>query len=387
MTTSTLSDNAVSERYAAAAEQREAALCCPVTYDTDLLKQLPDEIIEKDYGCGDPTAYVKPGDTVLDLGSGGGKLCYIASQIVGEEGRVIGVDVNQTMLGLARKYQQEMADKLGYANVDFKYGRIQDLALDLDAFNQQMEQLSDNGPERAVNVLHLMQNLRADQPMIPDNSVDCVISNCVLNLVNPDDRRQLFEEIFRVLKIGGRAAISDIVCDEDVPTKMQQDGELWSGCISGAWREDRFLQEFVDIGFYGAHFDKYDTTPWQVVDGYEFRSVTVLAYKGKEGICLDRKQAVIYRGPFRSIQDDFGSHYPRGQRIAVCEKTFNMLTREPYAEHFIPVEPLQPVAADAAVEMDCKPRIRTPQETKGSAFKETRLPIVEDCCDPGSGCC
>ena len=386
MTTTTLSDNAVAERYSAAAEEREAALCCPVTYDAELLAKLPSEIVEKDYGCGDPSAYVRPGDTVLDLGSGGGKLCYMASQIVGESGQVIGVDVNQTMLGLARKYRQEMADKLGYANVDFRYGRIQDLALDLDAFHSQMNDLPDNGPERAIDVLQLMQNLRAESPMIPDNSVDCVISNCVLNLVNPDDRRQLFSEIFRVLKVGGRAAISDIICDDDVPQDMQQDGELWSGCISGAWREDRFLQEFIDIGFYGAHFDKYESTPWQIVQGYEFRSATVLAYKGKEGPCLDRNQAVIYQGPFRSIQDDFGHQYPRGQRIAVCEKTFQMLTREPYAGQFIAIQPYQEVPLEDAVEMDCKPRLRTPQETKGASFSETRLPIA-DCCSPDEGCC
>lgn len=387
MVTETHSDNAVAERYAAAAEEREAALCCPVNYDTERLKMLPDEIIEKDYGCGDPTRYVKPGDTVLDLGSGGGKLCYIAAQIVGAEGKVIGVDVNQTMLALARKYRGEMAKKLGYANVDFKYGRIQDLALDLEEFHQQMESLNAEDPEHSVHVLSLIRDLRTQTPMIPDNSVDCVISNCVLNLVSPEDRRQLFQEIYRVLKIGGRAAISDIVSDEDVPLEMQQDGELWSGCISGAWREDQFPQEFVDVGFHGVHVDKYEKEPWQVINGIEFRSATVMAYKGKEGPCLDRHHAVIYRGPFRSIQDDFGHHYPRGQRIAVCEKTFNLLMSDPYTDLFIPVEPLNEVPLAEAVEMDCKPRVRPPSETKGAGFVETRLPISDACCSPEGDCC
>ena len=91
---------AVKERYGAAASAVEPALCCPVEYDPQFLKILPDEIIERDYGCGDPSAFVKTGETVLDLGSGGGKICYIASQIVGEKGSVIGVDTNTEMLSL-----------------------------------------------------------------------------------------------------------------------------------------------------------------------------------------------------------------------------------------------------------------------------------------------
>lgn len=387
MSTPTHSDSAVAERYAAAAEQREAALCCPVSYDTERLKQLPEEIIEKDYGCGDPTRYVKPGDTVLDLGSGGGKLCYIASQIVGANGRVIGVDVNQTMLSLARQYQCEMADKLGYANVEFKYGRIQDLALDLDVFHHRMTRLPADTVEHSVDVLNLIRDLRNDAPMIPDNSVDCVISNCVLNLVSPEDRRQLFREIYRVLKVGGRAAISDIVSDEDVPNEMQQDPELWSGCLSGAWREDQFPEEFADAGFHGIHVDKYEAEPWQVVKGIEFRSATIMAYKGKDGPCLERHQAVIYRGPFRSIQDDDGHEYPRGQRVAVCDKTFHLLMSEPYAGMFIPVEPLNEIPLDVAIPMDCTARVRLPAETKGPGFRETRLPVGEVCCDPNSDCC
>ncbi len=204
---SVVPEEAVSERYSAAAESREEALCCPVVYDKALLEKIPDEIIEKDYGCGDPTAYVKEGDTVVDLGSGGGKLCYITSQVVGATGRVIGVDCNQTMLNLARKYRKEMADKLGYGNVEFRYGRIQDLSLDLDEFNRRLESLDAGSASRPVELLNLMRSLSVDSPMIENDSVDCVISNCVLNLVNPEDRKQLFREIYRVLKRGGRTAI------------------------------------------------------------------------------------------------------------------------------------------------------------------------------------
>lgn len=92
---------------------------------------MPAEIIERDYDCGDPSRFVKTGETVLDLGSGGGKICYIAVQVVGASGKVIGVDTNTEMLGLANKYRDEMTQKIGYRNVEFLYGKIQDLRLDL----------------------------------------------------------------------------------------------------------------------------------------------------------------------------------------------------------------------------------------------------------------
>jgi len=125
-------EKAVKERYGAGAQAAEAALCCPVDYDPQYLKIIPQEVIERDYGCGDPSRYVRPGETVLDLGSGTGKICFIASQVVGAEGRVIGVDMTPEMLEVARRNAPIVADKTGYANVEFRRGRIQDLALDLD---------------------------------------------------------------------------------------------------------------------------------------------------------------------------------------------------------------------------------------------------------------
>jgi SAM-dependent methyltransferase len=122
----------VRRRYSAAAGAREQSLCCPVDYRREYLNVIPPEILERDYGCGDPTPFVRPGETVLDLGSGGGKACYIASQIVGAEGKVIGVDCNQEMIALARRYREQVAAKIGYSNVEFRYGMIQDLALDLE---------------------------------------------------------------------------------------------------------------------------------------------------------------------------------------------------------------------------------------------------------------
>ncbi len=253
----------VAQRYAAAAQEKEQALCCPVQYRREYLDAVPQEIIDRDYGCGDPTPYVREGETVLDLGSGGGKVCYVLSQVVGPEGRVIGIDCNREMIDLARRYREEVAERIGHANVEFRYGMIQDLGLDLERLAEQTRGRTIDEPQDWLDLRRTEQRLRHEQPMIANELVDCVVSNCVLNLVRPEDRRQLFSEIFRVLKLGGRAAISDIVSDEKVPEHLQENQELWSGCISGAFREDEFLRAFEEAGFYGVEIVSRQTVRLQ----------------------------------------------------------------------------------------------------------------------------
>lgn len=380
-------EEAVSRRYAAAARAREEALCCPVTYSGQYLAAIPQEILERDYGCGDPSPHVRPGETVLDLGSGGGKLCYILAQVVGSEGKVIGVDCNTEMLELARKYRQSVADRLGFANVDFRYGMIQDLQLDLDLVERELQRQPVDGARRWLELRSLEERLRREQPLIASGSVDCVVSNCVLNLVRTADRQQLFAEIFRVLREGGRAAISDIVADEDVPEHLQRNPELWSGCVSGAYREDLFLEAFRAAGFRGIEIASRDETPWRTVEGIEFRSVTVVARKPPQGSSRDLNQAVIYRGPFREVEDDEGRVFPRGVRIAVSDVTSQLLQQPPYAGQFLPIEPREPVAAEGAPVFDeRRQRVRDPRETKGETYQ---LTIADGgaCCGPDQSCC
>src|SRR5689334_14073552 len=178
-------ETAVKNRYAAAAKAPEAALCCPVEYNRDLLKVIPPEVIERDYGCGDPSRYVKPGETVLDLGSGTGKICFIAAQAVGAKGRVIGVDMTDEMLEVARRNAPIVAERLGYANVEFRKGRIQDLALDLDLLDRQLKAHPISGAAAFLEAEELAQELRSTHPLVADDSIDIVVSNCVLNLVEP----------------------------------------------------------------------------------------------------------------------------------------------------------------------------------------------------------
>ena len=336
-------ESAVTDRYSAAAQGCENELCCPVSYNPEYLEAIPDEVLERDYGCGDPSRHLRPGETVLDLGSGGGKICFIAAQVVGAEGRVIGVDMNREMLALARGAAPVVAKRIGYDNVEFREGKIQELPVE-------------------------------------DDSVDVVVSNCVLNLVRPEDKTRLFAELARVLRRGGRAVISDIVSDEDPPAAMVADEALWSGCISGAFREDLFLRAFTDAGFYGVRILERDPEPWRTVGGIEFRSLTVEAFLGKDGPCWEGLQAVVYRGPFSEVVDDDGHRIPRGVRYAVCEKTFAIFSRDPYREHFEFVEPIRPPAEQRPFDCSGDAR-RDPRQAKGEDYDLTTGPCS------GPGCC
>ncbi len=378
-------ESAVRERYAAGAQAQEAKLCCPVDYNPEYLKIIPAEVIERDYGCGDPSQYLRAGETVLDLGSGTGKICFIAAQVVGATGKVIGVDMTDEMLEVSRRNAPLVAERVGYANVEFRRGRIQDLALDLDRLDTELKQRPIGDAASFLAADELAQELRVKHPLVATDSVDVVVSNCVLNLVEAKAKRQMFEEIFRVLKNGGRAVISDIVSDEDVPLHLQDDADLWSGCISGALTEEGFLEAFTDAGFYGVQILKRDEKPWQTVEGIEFRSVTLEAFKGKQGPCVERNQAVIYKGPFKEVLDDDNHRMERGLRYAVCDKTSNIYRKAPYAEFFEFVEPLHAVPLDQAQPFDCsRTALRHPKETKGQDYNAT---TEASSCRDGGDCC
>lgn len=159
-------------------------------------------------GCGLPTQYahIKAGDTVLDLGSGAGNDCFVARSLTGEQGRVIGVDMAEPMIELAR----QNAAKLGYTNMEFRLGEIEDLPLD-------------------------------------DDSVDVVVSNCVLNLV--PDKPKAFAETFRVLRPGGHFSISDVVVQGELPQNLKEKAELYVGCVAGAIDKDTYLEMVKASGF------------------------------------------------------------------------------------------------------------------------------------------
>ncbi|MBF0136739.1 MAG: methyltransferase domain-containing protein [Magnetococcales bacterium] len=378
----------VRQRYSQGAQEVVPALCCPVEYDANLLALLPREIIERDYGCGDPSRYVQSGDTVLDLGSGTGKICYLAAQLVGPTGRVIGIDMNDDMLALARKYQPEMARKLGGDRVSFHKGRIQDLALDLEALGVWLAAHPVTDLTSLDAFEQKQHEMRRDSPMIPDASVDLVVSNCVLNLVDDAQKTSLIQEIYRVLKPGGRAAISDIVADAPVPQSLKQIPELWSGCISGAFEEYEFVKTFRDAGFTGMAFDKWDGKPWQIVGGIEFRSVTLTAVK--QPVARQQTEgghAVLYRGPFASIEDDLGNRFPVGERMAVSREVYERLGTPPFEKHFVRFAPLR---AQLPTPYLVPPgTLRPAAVTRGNPARVEEIEVASACGPTGKGgrCC
>jgi len=295
------------------------------------------------------------------------------------------VDFNPVMLALARKYQKEIGDRIGWHNVEFCRGRIQDLKTDLEALEKTLKK----SPIQSVNDLmrfgDTVEKVKQDSPLIGDESIDVIVSNCVLNLVRPEDKRNLFCEMHRVLKKGGRVAISDIVSDEPVPQKLREDPELWSGCISGAFQENEFLEAFEETGFYGIKIEKLDERPWRMVQGIEFRSMTVTACKGKEGPCWERNQAVIYKGPWKQAVDDDGHVLKRGVRTAVCDKTFQIYSKSPYQNEFILVPPSKDIPLSKAKPFDChRTDERGARETKGKRY--VRPTAMKSVCMDG-GCC
>jgi len=310
-------ERTVSQRYSAAAAVAEPGLCCPVDYDPQYLKAIPADVLEKDYGCGDPVSHVREGESVLDLGSGAGKVCFIAAQIVGRHGQVVGVDVNDDMLSVARTATDAVAERIGYRNVTFAKARIEDLALDLDFLDRHLARHPVSCGRELDDLRELSERLRRDSPLIADAGVDVVISNCVLNLVATDHKRTMFTEIARVLRPGGRAVISDIVSSVDVPEALRADGELWSGCYSGAMQEEQFLDGFRDAGMVGVTVLKREDRAWETVADVQFRSITVQAYRPAAPPPVDGELAALYRGPFSTATLDTGRVLHRGRFVAL----------------------------------------------------------------------
>jgi ubiquinone/menaquinone biosynthesis C-methylase UbiE len=298
---------AVREFYGHAAEQPQAELCCPVRPDAEDLAHIPPEVVERFYGCGSPVAAAAPrsGETLVDLGSGAGIDCFIASRRVGSDGRVFGIDMTDQMLSVARESQPLVAAKLGYGNVEFRKGILEQIPLD-------------------------------------PASADVVTSNCVINL--SPDKPAVLREIWRVLKDGGRAVIADIVADGEVPPPMRADGQLWGECISGALSEDAFLAAFERAGFYGVSILK--KTFWREVEGSRFYSVTVRGFKfEKKAGCRFIGQFAVYLGPMKAVVDEEGHVFPRGVPVEVCTDTATKLSASPYATAFAVVDGPSSVAS------------------------------------------
>jgi len=217
------------------------ATCDPITsnlYDASETQQIPEEALQASLGCGNPTALAKliPGEVVLDLGSGGGIDVLLSAQRVGPTGRAYGLDMTDEMLALANENKR----KAGAENVEFLKGEIEHIPL-------------------------------------PDNSVDVIISNCVINL--SADKSRVLREAFRVLKRGGRFAVSDVVTRGEIPPQVRQSVLLWVGCIAGALDEDEYRDKLASAGFEQIEIET--TRTYRIEDAREF-----LAEKGLDVAAL-----------------------------------------------------------------------------------------------------
>jgi SAM-dependent methyltransferase len=276
-----------------------------------LLADVHPEVLERFYGCGLPLPPLLDGCTVLDLGCGTGRDCYVLSRLVGEHGRVIGVDMTPEQLAVARRHREWHAERYRYAtpNVDFREGFVEDLA--------------------AVG--------------IADASVDVVVSNCVVNL-SPDKPRVL-REIFRVLKPGGELYFADVFADRRVPRALRDDPVLLGECLAGALYREDFRREIAAAGCADARV--VATQPITLDDPaiarrigmVAFQSRTVRAFKlALEDRCEDFGQVATYLGTIPDLPHAFDlddhHHLETGRPMLVCGNTADMLGATRYAPHF-----------------------------------------------------
>ncbi|MDJ0346589.1 methyltransferase domain-containing protein [Streptomyces sp. H10-C2] len=291
----------------------QTSACCtaqaPMRHVAEALGNVHDEVKDRFYGCGSPIPPALEGLTVLDLGCGSGRDCYVLCQLVGPNGRVIGVDMTDEQLAVANRHLGYHADKFGYANVEFKHGYIEDLG--------------------AVG--------------LADCSVDLVVSNCVLNL-SPDKPR-VFQEIFRVLKPGGELYFSDVFADRRIPAALLDDPVLVGECLSGALYEEDFRRIMARSGCADARV--VSSTPLTISNpdieqkiGYvAFSSRTIRAFSlPLEDRCEDFGQVATYRGTLtghpHAFDLDDHHRFHTGKPMLVCGNTADMLSRTRYAQHF-----------------------------------------------------
>ncbi|MBI5139465.1 methyltransferase domain-containing protein [Candidatus Nomurabacteria bacterium] len=277
----------------------------------DILKEIHPEVIEKFYGCGSPIPPELTSKTVLDLGSGSGRDCFILSKLVGQVGRVIGVDMTDSQLETARKHVNFHTEKFGYKkpNVEFLKGYIEDLV-----------------------------NLN-----IANNSIEVIVSNCVINL-SPDKNR-VFSEIFRVLKPGGELYFSDVFSGRRIPKHLSEDPVLLGECLGGALYIEDLRRTLAHVGCHDyrvvakSKIELHNTEIERKAGMIDFYSMTIRAFKlDLEDRCEDYGQVAYYLGTIPECQHFFmlddHHQFKTGQPLLVCKNTALMLSATRYAPHF-----------------------------------------------------
>ncbi|NOQ46337.1 MAG: methyltransferase domain-containing protein, partial [Desulfobulbaceae bacterium] len=265
--------SSVKEFYGFAALQANEDIVNPFGPTDESTEFIPEVSRTRSYGCGSPVKDAKPqkGETVVDLGSGSGVECFFAASDVGAEGRVFGIDMTDDMLALARSSKEDVVRELGFDNIEFRKGYLEDIPLE-------------------------------------DNSADAVISNCVINL--SPDKRQTYLEIFRILKPGGRLIVSDVVTDEQVEASIRNSVRYRGECLGGAMRQDDLVQMLIDCGFEAVMLHK--RYPYRQLGDNRFFSLTYEARK-PAAAHEDTFVKAVYRGPHRFLETGRGTRMDCGR--------------------------------------------------------------------------
>jgi len=297
-------------------EDLKTNACCtleaPPKYIQEALSNIHDEVQAKYYGCGLAIPSKLEGLRVLDLGSGSGRDCYILSQLVGETGSVVGVDMTDEQLAVANKYVDYQAEKFGYkkSNVEFIKGNIESL-----------EELN-----------------------LEPASFDLIISNCVINLAT--DKEKVLADTYSLLKPGGEMYFSDVYSDRRISEELQADPVLWGECLSGALYWNDFLRISRKVGFTDPRSTKNNVITIENDEVKEkcgdiqFYSVTYRLFKieGLEDECEDFGQAVAYKGGIANRGSSFDldehHHFEKGKIESVCGNTYKMLHDTRFKDYF-----------------------------------------------------
>lgn len=297
-------------------EDLKTNACCtisrPPQHIAEALSLISDEVVAKYYGCGLTIPSAVEGLRILDLGSGSGRDCFIASKLVGENGYVIGVDMTDEQLAVANNNIEYHREKFGYqkSNVEFIKGNIENLG----------------------------------ELNLEEGSFDLIISNCVLNLVN--DKQKVLNDAYKLLKEGGEMYFSDVYTNRRVPMHLQNDRVLWGECLSGALYWNDFLNYAKKAGFTDPRV--IDDKPVTIdneelenrVGNLEFYSVTYRLWKinGLESDCEDYGQAVSYKGGISEDEIGFAldnhHYFEKGKIESVCGNTYNMLHKTRFNQYF-----------------------------------------------------
>ncbi|MCH6257133.1 methyltransferase domain-containing protein [Puniceicoccaceae bacterium K14] len=294
----------------------KTSACCPAKAPPNWLKnayaRLPDEILAKFYGCGSPLPLDLEGTTVLDLGCGTGRDVFTAAQFVGPNGKVIGVDLLDSQLDVAKRYAPQLTKEFDLPESAIRFAK---------------------GP---------LENLAAFD--IEDESVDIVISNCVLNLC--PDKSKVLAEIIRVLKPGGELYFSDVFANRRLSTELREDPIFHGECLGGAWYWEDFRRHLAGLNIPDyrimsrSPLDIEDEEMARRSDGVQFESVTIRAFKldSLEDRCEDYGQTVIYGGSVpsapRIFELDPSHRFEKGRPDRVCGNSAAMIQETRFAKHF-----------------------------------------------------